>query len=186
MFEQLLPDGIPHINTVFPVIIILIAAAIFYGLVMRAIKLAASKGKFSPPVAAFLRMVLRWSVIFLTILLILHNFSILRNAWAAMLAVLTMIAIGFVAVWSVLSNAMCLLLILIYRPFRVGDRIRIPADELGGTVIDLNLMFTTLRDEDGDLIQIPNNTFFQKAIKRTPGKGNISLHEQLSSRDPAE
>jgi small-conductance mechanosensitive channel len=68
----------------------------------------------------------------------------------------------------------------------MGDRIEIPADELKGRVIDLNLLFTTLREEDGSLLQVPNNFFFQKAIRRIPGKHKMELAEQLKRDVPAE
>ena len=63
------------------------------------------------------------------------------TVWAAVSAVLVMIAVGFVAVWSVLSNALCSMLLLIYAPFRVGDEVELvdPANgfKLAGRVIDL-------------------------------------------------
>jgi hypothetical protein len=36
---------------------------------------------------------------------------------------------------------------------------------LKGRVIDRNLMFTVLRDERGFVLQVPNNTFFQKMFR---------------------
>jgi len=47
-------------------------------------------------------------------------------------------------------------------------------------------MFTILRADNGDMIQIPNNTFFQKSIRRTPGEKKIDLYEQLVKEDPTE
>ena len=115
--------------------------------------------------------------------LLLSVFGVLESVWAAFLAVIAMVAIGFVAVWSVLSNAFCTLMLLIYQPFQIGDRIIIPADSLEGEVSDLNLMYTTLRGAEGDIIQIPNNQFFQKAIRRIPGKKDTDLYEQLRKPD---
>jgi small-conductance mechanosensitive channel len=97
-----------------------------------------------------------------------------------------MIAIGFVAVWSVLSNILCTLMLLIFRPFRVGDEVEIvdPAMTAGlsGVVRNINLMFTTLRtSNDGEVIdtQIPNNLFFQKLVRKKIGENTFSLEKQI-------
>lgn len=107
--------------------------------------------------------------------------------WTALSAVLAMVAIGFVAVWSVLSNSMCTLLILITRPFQVGDVVEFAGETVKGRVVDLNLIFTTLKDEEGYFYQVPNNMFFQKVIRRKAGaRTPVSLAEQLSSSEMIE
>lgn len=47
-------------------------------------------------------------------------------------------------------------------------------------------MFTTLRTETGDLVQIPNNAFFQRIIKCQQGHIDITLEEQLERDEPFE
>ncbi|MDR1279878.1 MAG: mechanosensitive ion channel family protein [Opitutaceae bacterium] len=109
------------------------------------------------------------------------------DIWTLLSTVLAMIAIGFVAVWSVLSNVSCTMVILMSRTFEVGDEIEF-TDPAGvrGKVINLNFIYATLQDEDGRLIQVPNNMFFQKIIKRRPeGKGTVSLAEQLERKPDA-
>jgi small-conductance mechanosensitive channel len=113
-------------------------------------------------------------------LLVLQELGVLHNVWTAILAVMAMVAIGFIAVWSILSNVLSTFLILLYRPFRIGDQIRVPSDGLEGKVVDLNLMFTTLKNENDGFIQIPNNQFFQKAICRIQtDEKEVSLYDQL-------
>jgi small-conductance mechanosensitive channel len=109
----------------------------------------------------------------------------LGGIWAMMATVVGMVAIGFVAVWSVLSNALCTLIILICRPFEVGDEIALAGEPVQGKVADLNLIYTTLREPEGGLIQIPNNLFLQKVVKRRRGTASVSLAQQLSSDHPA-
>lgn len=83
------------------------------------------------------------------------------------MAALSLIAIGFVAMWSILSHMLASVLIVIFRPFEVGDRVEILGDdEIIGEVTDLNPVYTTLRAADGGTLQVPNNVFFQKALKR--------------------
>ena len=60
------------------------------------------------------------------------------------------LAVGFVAAWSVLSNATAALLVLTFRPFRLGDIVELVEPggcAIGGRVIDMNLIFTTLSVE---------------------------------------
>ena len=122
------------------------------------------------------------------IVLLLQVWGVLENAWAVFTAVFAMVAIGFVAIWSVLSNSLCALFLLVTKPFRVGDKIQIVGDAFSGKVVDFNLLFTTLREEgsEGASIQIPNNIFFQRMIRRIHGEAKIELEGQLLETKEAD
>ena len=91
----------------------------------------------------------------------------LQGLWSTLGAVLSLVAIGFVAMWSILSHMLASILIVVFRPFEVGDRVEIVGDDpVIGEVIDLNPVYTTMRADDGGTLQVPNNLFFQKALKR--------------------
>lgn len=114
------------------------------------------------------------------ILLILAEVGVeIAPLWTLVSAVLAMIAIGFVAVWSVVSNTLCALMLLLYQPFKVGSTIELTATGTRGTVINFNLIYTTLQSEEGDLIEVPNNTFFQQPIRHREKETCIGLDEQL-------
>lgn len=166
------------------VIIVLLFMA--YWWFVRALAAMRSDDKLSEHTFTILRRVCYWSVVLVALFLVLQQFGLMENAWATLTAVLAMVAIGFVAVWSVLSNTLCSIILMIVRPFNVGDTIEIPADALRGKVVDFSLIFTTLRDEDGSLLQVPNNTFFQKPIRREVGKKTVSLVEQADEDKPHE
>jgi small-conductance mechanosensitive channel len=125
------------------------------------------------PVAAGRRLglpkgVTRWLVIGGLSLAALLALGIdLQGLWSTLVAALSLVAIGFVAMWSILSHMLASILIVIFRPFEVGDRVEIVGDDVVlGEVTDLNPVYTTLRAEDGGTLQVPNNLFFQKALKR--------------------
>lgn len=67
---------------------------------------------------------------------------------ASLLTVAAMIAIGFIAVWRVLSNFLCSLLIILFTPFRIGDEIEITevagGPGLRGKVVDSGIMYTSI------------------------------------------
>jgi small-conductance mechanosensitive channel len=91
----------------------------------------------------------------------------LQGLWSMLAAVLSLVAIGFVAMWSILSHMLASVLLVTFRPFDLDDQIEIVGDDpIFGKVIDLNLVYTTLRTADGGTLRIPNNLFFQKVLKR--------------------
>ena len=118
-----------------------------------------------PSISLLADRVLLWTIVILALMGMLETFGILQNAWAAFTGMMALTAIGFIAVWSVLSNGFCWLILMLTQPFRIGDRIRIPSENVEGTVTDFTLSFTTL-EQDGNRIFVPNNIFFQKIIIR--------------------
>lgn len=89
-----------------------------------------------------------------------------RHLWALLTGVFGIIAIGFFAVWSLLSNIIAGFLIFISNPFKIGDVIKIIPDNISGTVLELKLFFVVLESEGGDIIHIPNNMLFQRIVVR--------------------
>ncbi len=94
--------------------------------------------------------------------------------WTAFTGFAAVGAVAFFAAWSVLSNIFCTLLIFTTRPFRLHDYIELLENGekpgLKGRVIDVNLIYTTLQETDGHhegtVLQIPNNMFFQRTVRR--------------------
>lgn len=70
-------------------------------------------------------------------------------------------AIGF-AFKDVLGNLLAGILVLFQRPFTIGDCVRVDAFE--GVVEDIRVRDTVLRDYDGTLIYLPNNTVYTSPI----------------------
>ncbi|WP_116809398.1 mechanosensitive ion channel family protein [Steroidobacter cummioxidans] len=101
--------------------------------------------------------------------------------WGAFTGFAAVAAVAFFAVWSVLSNIFCSVLIFTTRPFRLYDRIEVLENGekagLQGRVIDINLIYTTLQEEGtddgqpGPTLQIPNSLFFQRAVRRFRATG---------------
>jgi small conductance mechanosensitive channel len=73
---------------------------------------------------------------------------------------LTGFALGF-ALKDALSNLLAGVLILIYRPFKRGDRIAVAGFE--GTVIGIDLRYTRLQGKDRQVL-IPNSVLFTNSI----------------------
>ncbi|MCI1004391.1 mechanosensitive ion channel family protein [Herbaspirillum sp. C7C8] len=93
--------------------------------------------------------------------------------WSAFTGFAAVGAVAFFAVWSVLSNLFCAILIFTTGPFRVGDMIEVleGGDKPGvkGRVLDINLVYTTLLEEGQEektILQLPNSLFFQRIVRR--------------------
>lgn len=114
------------------------------------------------------RGVARWLVIAVVTIAALPLVGVdLQGLWSTLVAALSLIAIGFVAMWSILSHMLASILIVIFRPFEVGDRVAVVGDDpVVGEVLDLNPVYTTLQADDGGTLRVPNNLFFQKVVKR--------------------
>ncbi len=172
LFAALPPELVAHLREVVFVVLVVAFALGASILVGRAVEWLAVR--LQAP-----RLTLRPLVVtgrFLVLLIALstcadHFFGV--DFFALMGGVLALIAIGFFAVWSTLSNVLCSLFLLTVRPFHMGDEVELLPDPVRGRVTDLNLFFTTLATEDGRLVQIPNNLFFQRvAIRRRAGAGD--------------
>lgn len=96
-----------------------------------------------------------------------------QNLWTTLMAIAAMVAIGFIAVWSLLSNLVASVFILATRLFKPKDNIELMDTPGGtsvrGTVRSVDMMFTTVEEvrEDGTttLLKVPNNLFFQKVVR---------------------
>jgi small-conductance mechanosensitive channel len=191
MDTSLLPDLQPIIQAAVKVLplalLVLLGAGVVQVLLGRGLALLADRTRLEPADLLPLKKVLKSVLYLVTAVLLLTVFGVnLGGLWAVMSTILAMVAIGFVAVWSLLSNISCTLIILLFRPFAVGDEIEFAGEPVKGKVVDLNFLYTTLRADDGGLFQIPNNLLFQKTIKRRPGVPAVSLAQQLNRADAAK
>ena len=93
--------------------------------------------------------------------------------WTLLVSVATIIGVGFLAVWAMISNVTASLFITIWRPFQQGDTVELLPENFKGRVFGRNLMFTVIREENGARLHVPNNLFFQKIFR-------VSQGEQLS------
>ena len=166
--------------------ITVVVGVVVIGLVLRSLRLIVSRGDFSPLVIHPVINALRWVGYMVIAAMVLGKFG--HNMFTILSTVLAMIAISFVAVWSMLSHITGTFLLLITKPFKVNDVIEFAGETVKGRVVDLNLFYTTLRTPDGDFFQIPNNMFFQKTIRRTPAASSqqIELESQLPQERPVE
>ncbi len=179
---------LPRLLAALPVAAVVIIGGILANLLIgRGMNLLARRTHLTTADVAPARNVLRWLVRIITFVLVLGVFGFeLGGLWAMISTVLAMVAIGFVAVWSLLSHTSATVMLVILRPFHVGDDIALPSENLSGRVIDINFFFTTLLAHDNTQWRVPNNLFFQKALQRLRQNRHTSLAQQLNNPLPAD
>lgn len=168
-------------------VIVTIALTLFFGLRGKILRFAQWAGL---PRLAFapIRLMLRYAILVVAAALILGLWGFQLGTILALLGtVLGLVAIGFVAVWSVLSNFLCAFVLVLFKPFSVGDEVELTGgDGVKGKVIDLSLIFTTLEVGPDETILVPNNTFFQRIFKRRVGTVTVGLDYQLRQEKPMQ
>ena len=116
-------------------------------------------------------------------LLILSLWGVsVSGLWTLLLSAATIIGVGFLAVWAIISNATASLFITIWRPFQSGDTVELLPENFKGRVVGRNLMFTVLRMENCARLQVPNNLFFQKMFMVSQGE-HLSRSQQTKDQD---
>jgi small-conductance mechanosensitive channel len=176
--KQLLPDwAAPWLEIIevgLQIVLIVLGAWVLAVLLRRVVRRLG--GRYSLP--AELMMGARRGIGFFiyagAILLILDRFGVSGTVlWTAFTGFAAVAAVAFFAAWSVLSNIFCTLLIFTARPFRLHDHVELLENGekpgLRGQVVDINLIYTTLREEAGgerQELQVPNSLFFQRVVRR--------------------
>lgn len=174
---------LPKLSAAAPLALAIIVGTYMLNLVVgRALIVLAHRTSLTEQDVLPVRHVLGWVTRLFAFILILSVFGFqIGGIWAVLSTVLGLVAIGFVAVWSLISHTSATMLILFLQPFQMGDDLEFPGEPVRGRAVDLNFFFTTLIDHEGRLYQIPNNLFFQKTVKRRKNERIISLAAQFNS-----
>jgi small-conductance mechanosensitive channel len=121
--------------------------------------------RMEPGVAGTVGFVIRLVTAFLTVLIALHVAGVNTQS-LAIGASFTAVIFGLAA-QQTLGNLIAGLVLLSARPFKVGERVRLQAGAVGGSVegvvSSLGLLYTTLARGD-DRVMIPNNVVLGAAV----------------------
>lgn len=160
-------------------VIAVVALALFFGLKGRILKFA-HWARLPRLALTPVRIGIRYAILIAAALLILGRWGFQVDGILAVIGtVLGLVAIGFVAMWSMLSNFLCTLVLVVLKPFYVDDEIELPSANVKGKVIDLSIVYTTLESAPGETVLVPNNTFFQTIFKRRASLAPRDLGAQL-------
>ncbi len=169
------------------ILLILAVAFVLQRIVARGLSRLGQRYPLPPELLVPVRGGLRWLIMGSALLFVLERLGISATVlWTALSGFVAVAAVAFFAMWSVLSNLLCAVLIFTVGPFRIGDVVELvdTLDKPGvkGRVIAINLLFTTLLEvpeAGGALVQVPNSQFFQKSVRRWRGAEVQAMHKDV-------
>lgn len=175
-------EQMPHLYRLVISVCIAVLGLLTIHFCRRSLVLFAHSRQLSQITLRPLHYIIRWGGYIIIIALVLANYGIPVLTMVGTLA--AMVALGFVAMWSILTNITCTLLLIIFQPFQIDDEIEFPTEEgAKGKVEDMNFIYTTLTTESGDQFRIPNNLFFQKVFRRRKGTQSVSLESHIDGKN---
>lgn len=119
-----------------------------------------------PTVSGFLSRIAKFAILIFTVLLVLAQFGVQTASLIAVLGAAG-IAVGL-ALQGTLSNVAGGVMLLIFRPLKVGQYVEVAGH--GGTVKDVSLFTTELATPDNVQVIIPNASVWGNSIR------NYSFH----------
>lgn len=165
------------------ILLILVGAFALQRVVARCLIRLSERYPLPPELMVPLRGGLRWLIMGSALIFVLERLGVSATVlWTALSGFVAVAAVAFFAMWSVLSNLLCAVLIFTVGPFRIGDIVELveTLDKPGvkGRVTAINLLFTTLiemPEAGGALVQVPNSQFFQKCVRRWRGSDGLAV-----------
>lgn len=148
------------------VLVLLTLAWTIAGYASRAVRASLRKLKVDETLTLFIAKLVWWGIILLAAIACLSKFGIETTSFAAMLG-----AAGFavgLAFQGTLSNFAAGAMLLVFRPYKVGDVVNV-ASQLG-KVYEIELFTTSIDTFDNRRIIVPNSSIFGSVIE------NITYH----------
>jgi small conductance mechanosensitive channel len=144
-------------------------------LVNKWVKKGMDNGHLNPSVRFFLQNLISLTLKVVLVMLVLQVVGIQLTFLSAIIAGLT-VAVGL-ALSGTLQNFVSGILILILRPYRVGDNINTQGQE--GTVTSIQLFYTTVLTFDNKTIIIPNGQLSNNVVINLSREGKRRLDIEL-------
>lgn len=165
-----------NINTLQPLLSIidrgffvlwtLVGGYLTYRVVQFVLITIAERSKIPPTPIHSIRNATRWIIMIVVgVILVGISGADTSGIIPTLLLVLGSIIFLSFAAWSILANVVGGFVIMIWRPFKIGDIIKIEPDGYTGEVVDVNLMFSQLKSKNEEIINIPNTLVLQKFVK---------------------
>ena len=159
--EQVQELVVKYAPSIVGVIVFLVVSFVVSGWVGRLVARGMRKAKIEETLCRFLGNLARWIVLVMAFIACLGVFGVETTSFAAVIGA-SALAIGL-AFQGSLSNVAAGVMLLIFRPFKVGDYIQTCGQS--GSVVELTLFTTELDTLDNTRIIIPNGAIFGSTIE---------------------
>jgi small conductance mechanosensitive channel len=134
------------------------ASRLLYNAVER---MLARAQRIDRTVSLFLANAARYLVLILTFSAVLSTFGVATTSFVAVVGALG-IAVGL-ALQGTLSNLAAGIMLVLFRPFHIGDRVE--AGGIMGTVREINLFYAELDTDDNVRVIFPNGKLWGEVVK---------------------
>ena len=156
------------VNLVFAAITIVIIYFV-YNFFLKQLDHLKNEGKIDETVSFFLSKIIRWGTIVLVIAFVIASFGIRIDLITGLLVVAGGTVIGFAAM-NTLGNAVAGIILMLSRPFKIGDRVFFEGKF--ADIEEIDLIYTRMKTVENILISVPNQKLIQTEIENF-GKGRI-------------
>lgn len=175
--ENYLEKAIPGLLD-FAVDVIMAAIVLFVGArlikwVVKLVRTSMERANAEQGVVTFISSLCKYALYFILLLMILSNFGVTASSVIAVLGSAGL-TLGL-ALQGSLSNFAGGVLILLLKPFVVGDYIIENSDKQEGTVSEITIFYTKLLTPDNKAIMIPNGTLSNSSIVNVTAMKNRRL-----------
>lgn len=147
-------------NILFSFIFIIVVYG-FYAFSLKQMDKLSREGKLDETVLLLLKKTLRWGLMFIVVAFVVAQFGIRIDFVAGLIVLASGTVFGFAAM-STLGNTIAGIILMISRPFKVGDRLSIDGQFMDVESIDL--IYTRMKTPDNVLVSIPNQTLIQTDV----------------------
>ena len=166
LLEQYIENSFPKlldfaIDIILAVVVFAIGTRIIKWLV-KIVKTSMSRANVEQGVLTFISSLFRYVLYFVLVLIILSQFGVTASSVIAVLGSAGL-TVGL-ALQGSLSNFAGGVLILLLKPFTVGDYIIENSDKQEGTVSEITIFYTKLLTPDNKAIMLPNGTLSNSSI----------------------
>jgi small conductance mechanosensitive channel len=167
--EAMMEAGITLLSTyglrVIGAIVLLIVGRMVAGFIRRAVRKGLERAEMDATLVPFLSKGIYYLVLAVVVIAVLQLFGVQTTSLVAVLGAAGL-AVGL-ALQGTLSNFAAGVMLLIFRPFRVGDFVDVGGT--AGSVEEIGIFSTTLKSPDNVKIVVPNSQVYGQTIKNFNG-----------------
>lgn len=159
--QMLATVGFHVISSIAMAALILVAGLYAAGFISKRVRAwAVAHPRIDTTLAIFFASIIRYLIIVVVVIAVLTRFGVETTSLVAALGAMTL-AVGL-ALQGTLANVAAGVMIVFFRPYRIGDFVDISGTM--GTVKDINLFLTELSTPDNKQIIVPNGRSWGNVI----------------------
>lgn len=176
-FFQFIEDNIPNIVS-FGIKVVLALVFFFIGgkvikWIRKIVRRSFERTGADTGVTQFVDSMLKFGLYALLIFMIATNFGVESSSVAALIASAG-VAVGL-ALQGSLSNFAGGILILLLKPFVVGDYIAVPQEGIEGTVKEIQIFYTKMATVDNQTVVVPNSILTSNSLTNVTARPERKL-----------